>query len=60
MTKQRVREREVRALLKASAELKCKDLLVLTADYETVEEIEWFGIKGKVRFVPLWKWLTAG
>jgi len=57
-SRQKVREREVRALLKASVELKCKDLLVLTADYEAAEEIEWFGIKGKVKFVPLWKWLT--
>jgi len=58
ISRQKVREREVRALLKASAELKCNDLLVLTADYEAMEEIEWFGIKGKVNFVPLWKWLT--
>ncbi len=57
MAKQNVKDREVRALLKASAEVKCKDLLVLTADYEAVEELEWFGIKGKVKFVPLWKWL---
>lgn len=56
---QKVREREVRALLKASSDLKCKNLLVLTADYEAVEEIEWFGIKGKIKFVPLWKWLIG-
>ncbi len=59
MSKQKVREREVRALLKASAELKCKDLLVLTSDYEAVEDVEWFGIKGKIKFVPLWKWLLG-
>jgi hypothetical protein len=53
----KVREREVRALLKASKELKCKELLVVTADYEAEEKAEWFGIKGKVKFVPLWKWL---
>ena len=58
MARQKVREREVRALLKASAELECGNLLVLTADYEAVEEIEWFGIKGKVKFMPLWKWLA--
>ena len=60
MTKQKVRERENRALLKAAAELKCKNLLVLTADYEAVEKISWFGIKGKIKFVPLWKWLLKG
>ncbi len=59
LQKQNVRDREVRALLKASAELKCGDLLVLTSDYEGQEGIEWFGIKGRVKFVPLWKWLSA-
>ncbi len=51
------RNREVRALLKAGNELKCKNLLVITENYESEEKIEWFGIKGKVKFIPLWKWL---
>lgn len=47
------KEREIKSLVKASKELKCKDLFVLTWDYENVE-----GFKGKkIRFVPLWKWL---
>ncbi|MEA2033544.1 MAG: hypothetical protein U9N41_08185 [Euryarchaeota archaeon] len=42
-------------LIKASKELKCTDLLVITWDYEEEEEI-----KGKkIRFVPLWKWLLG-
>ena len=52
-----VRKRELRALLHASKQLKCKNLLVITDDYEALEEIEWFGIKRKIKFVPLWKWL---
>ncbi len=51
------KQREVRALLKASKELKCKDLLVITKEYESEEGIERFGIKRNVKFVPLWKWL---
>jgi predicted AAA+ superfamily ATPase len=51
------KEREVRALLKASKELKCKDLMVITEDYEKEERVEWFGIKRKIKFIPLWKWL---
>jgi predicted AAA+ superfamily ATPase len=48
-----VDKREVRALLKASEQLRCKNLLVITWDYE--EEIM---IDNRiVRFVPLWKWL---
>jgi len=47
------KKREINALLKASEELKCKDLLILTKDYEQIEEI-----KGKkIRFLPLYKWL---
>jgi len=49
------RKREVRVLLKASEELKCKDLLVITSDYEGEERA-----KGrKIRFIPAWKWLLA-
>lgn len=51
------KKREIRALLKASKELKCNDLLVLNAEYESEETVEWFGIKRKVNFLPLWKWL---
>lgn len=53
----KTKEREVRALLKAGKDLKCRDLLVITEDYESEEKIEWFGIKGRVMFMPLWKWL---
>lgn len=50
-----VRKRELKALLKASMELKCSNLQVITADYEGEETIE----GGKVGFIPLWKWLTV-
>jgi uncharacterized protein len=51
------REREIRALVKASDELRCKDLLVLTDADEREESVSWFGLRGTVRFRPLWKWL---
>lgn len=51
------KEREIRALLKASKELKCHNLLVITENKEGEKEVEWFGMKGKVKFIPLWKWL---
>jgi predicted AAA+ superfamily ATPase len=51
------KKREVKAILKASKELKCTNLLIITNDYESEEEQEWFGIKAKVKFVQLWKWL---
>ena len=53
------KNREVRALLKASKELKCKNLLVINSDKEGEEKIEWFGIKARIKFIPLWKWLLT-
>ncbi|MCS7138756.1 MAG: DUF4143 domain-containing protein [Crenarchaeota archaeon] len=54
--KDEVDKREVKALLKAGRELKCKDLRVITWDYEDEAEIE----NRKIRFIPLWKQLLAG
>ena len=48
------KKREIKSLLKASKELKCGDLLVITEDFEDEEKT-----KGKkIKYVPLWKWLT--
>lgn len=47
------KEREVKPLIKFGEELGCKNLFVITWDYEN-EEV----IKGKkIIFTPLWKWL---
>jgi len=43
--------------LKASKELGCKDLLVITEDCEAEEEIKVEDKIYKVKFLPLWKWL---
>ena len=51
------KKREVTALLKASKELKCTNLIVVTRDYEGKEHAEWFGKKGTIQFIPLWKYL---
>jgi len=52
------RSREMRALLKASRDVRCDHLFLLTADQEGEESVEWFGIKRAVKVVPAWKWLT--
>jgi len=47
------KKRETKALLKASKELKCDNLFVITEDYEAVEELN-----GKrVVYIPLWRWI---
>ncbi len=52
-SKEEIKEREINALLKASKELKCKNLIVITWDYGVEERFE-----GKIiKFTPLWKWL---
>jgi predicted AAA+ superfamily ATPase len=56
----KTRQRETRGLLKAADELGCGELLVLTRDYEHQEDAAWYGLKGRIRFVPLWKWLVGG
>ena len=48
-----IEQREVRALIKASDLLKCKDLLIITWDYEDTLKIDNLEIK----CIPLWKWL---
>jgi hypothetical protein len=50
-----IEKREIKALLKASEELRCKNLLCITWDYEAEERIKGKGIK----FLPLWKWLLT-
>jgi predicted AAA+ superfamily ATPase len=51
------KKREIRGLLHAGKEMECKNLLIISEDKEGEEEIEWFGIKNKIKFQPLWKWL---
>jgi len=53
----KTKEREIKALIKAGKEFNCKNLLVITADYEAEEKVSWFGDKGNIKFIPLAKWL---
>ncbi|MEM5879647.1 MAG: ATP-binding protein, partial [Candidatus Aenigmatarchaeota archaeon] len=51
--KDEIEKRELESLLKASKELKCKDLLVITWDYEDEIKVK----SKKIVCKPLWKWL---
>jgi len=48
-----IEKREIKSLIKASNELKCKDLEIITWDYEDELKIE----DKTIRCIPLWKWL---
>jgi len=52
-SKDEIEKREIKALLKDSELLKCKDLLCITWDYEDKVKAE----NKKIVFKPLWKWL---
>ncbi|MEW6296007.1 MAG: ATP-binding protein [Candidatus Diapherotrites archaeon] len=47
------KKRELKPLLKASKELKCNKLLVITRNYKKTEMYK----RKKINFVPLWEWL---
>ncbi|MEW5896991.1 MAG: ATP-binding protein [Nanoarchaeota archaeon] len=50
---EKVKKRELRGLLKASEELKCSDLLIISEKKDGEEKIG----NRKVKYFPLWKWL---
>lgn len=54
--KNEVDKREIQALIKTSNELKCKNLLIITWDYEG--DIE--AVDKTIKCLPLWKWLISG
>ena len=49
----RTKGREIKGLIKASEDLKCDDLLIITWDSEGEENHS----AKRITFVPLWKWL---
>ena len=50
------KDREIRSLVRAGIELKCRRLLVLTDDYEGKEISQ----NREIVFMPLWQWLLQG
>ncbi len=61
-SREEIEDREIRALLHAKKDLNLGDdvpLTIITWDYEDVREEKWFGMQGKIRFIPLWKWLLG-
>jgi predicted AAA+ superfamily ATPase len=51
----RTKERETKALIEASQDLDCDDLLVITWDVED----EKISQGKKIKFIPIWKWLLS-
>jgi predicted AAA+ superfamily ATPase len=57
---EKVLAREARSLLKAGEALGCKNLLLLTDSHEGEMSFSWYGLKGRVRMEPLWRWVLQG
>jgi len=57
LSDEKTRLREMRSLLIAGEELKCKNLILINNSVEKVETFEWFGMRGRIKFVQLQKWL---
>lgn len=55
LTEYATKEREINSLVKASKELSCNDLSIITDDYEGTKMIK----NKKIKFIPLWKWLLS-
>ena len=52
---EKVKMRELEALVKASDEFGCDNLYVITCEFEGKEKIN----KKSINFIPLWRWLMA-
>lgn len=48
-SREEIKKREIKALIKAGNELQCDDLFIITWDYEFNDN--------NIKFIPLWKWL---
>ena len=57
LTDDKTRRREVNALLIAGRDCACENRIILTMDEEHKTTEEWFGIRGNIQYIPLWKWL---
>ena len=53
----KARRREVNALLTTGRDCACENRIILSMDEEHTKTEEWFGIRGVIRYIPLWKWL---
>lgn len=57
LTDVKTRRREVNALLTAGRDLACDNRIILSMDEEHRKTEEWFGTRGVIQYIPLWKWL---
>ena len=59
ITNPKTLKREMRALIKASQELHCDDLLLLNDRVDRTETFRWQDAERPIRLMPLWQWLGS-
>ena len=52
---EKTKNREVKSLVKAADELRCRNLLLITSDTEKIEVVD----GKKIKCMPLWRWLLG-
>jgi hypothetical protein len=56
ITNPKTLKREMRALIKASQELHCDELLLLNDRVDRTETFRWQDVERPIRLMPLWQW----
>jgi hypothetical protein len=56
---EKTRKREISSLARAGVELKCKEMFVITKDYEATETVTANRTAMMIQFTPLWRWLLT-
>src|SRR3989339_2642 len=59
ISNQKTLKREMRALIKASQELHCDELLLLNNRVDRTETFRWQDAERPIRLMPLWQWLET-
>ena len=59
ITNPKTLKREMRALIKASQELDCDELLLLNDRVDRTETFRWQDAERPIRLMPLWQWLET-
>jgi predicted AAA+ superfamily ATPase len=59
ITNPKTLKREMRALIKASQELLCDDLLLLNDRVDRTDMFRWQDAERQIRLMPLWQWLES-
>jgi predicted AAA+ superfamily ATPase len=53
----KTRRQDINTLLISERDCACKKRIIHSMDEEQMKTHEWFGVKGDIQYIPIWKWL---